>query len=133
MKILFISHMYPRRGKPDYGKVISEQAASLKNQQIIVISPVPLAPIILSLFSKKYREYRKIPKIDLVNGIKVYYPRYIAPPGSRFFCLTGILMYLGIRSLVKRLNKKHQFHLIHSHFTMPDGWAAAKLAKKESL
>src|SRR5690554_1415834 len=130
MRILFISHMYPRRGRPNYGKVISEQAISLKHHEIIVISPVPYTPFILSLFSKKYREYRKIPKEDVVKGIKVYYPRYIAPPGAKLFCLSGKLMYLGIKGLVKRLNKKHRFHLIHSHFTMPDGWAAARLAKK---
>jgi len=122
--------MYPRRGRPNYGKVISEQAISLNHHEIIVISPVPYTPFILSLFSKKYREYRKIPKEDVVKSIKVYYPRYIAPPGAKLFCLSGRLMYLGIKGLVKRLNKKHRFHLIHSHFAMPDGWAAARLAKK---
>lgn len=133
MKILFISHMYPRKGNLSYGKVIAEQAQSLNKHELIVIAPIPYTPFILTLFSKKYKYYFNIPKKDVIGNINVYYPRYIAPPGNKLFCYTGMLMYLGIKFLIKKLRKSFKFEIIHSHFTMPDGWAAAKISTKYNV
>lgn len=130
-KILYISHMYPSNYDYSYGKVIHEQAISLKKRgyEIKVICPVPFVPIFLSKFMKKYSSINAIPKKEKIEGIEVIYPRYISFPKASFFQYSGLLMFLGIKKEIKRLKKSYNFDLIHAHFTLPDAYAAMKISK----
>lgn len=130
-EILFLSHMYPSNYDSSYGKVIHEQALSLikKGYKIKVISPVPYVPAILRRLSKKYQKRNSIPKKEIIEGVEVYYPRYVSFPKSLFFQYSGYLMFSGIKNTVKQLNKSFAFDIIHAHFTLPDAYAAMKLSK----
>ncbi|HHU56162.1 MAG TPA: glycosyltransferase family 4 protein [Acholeplasmataceae bacterium] len=127
--ILFISHMYPNKNNHSYGKVIHEQALSLKKfHNITVIAPVPYVPPFFKYLKERYAKLKQIEKENDFYGINVYYPRFIAF-GSFMFCHTGTFMYWGIRRLIKKIHKKNKFDLIHAHFTIPDAYAAVKLKK----
>jgi glycosyltransferase involved in cell wall biosynthesis len=62
------------------------------------------------------------------QGIKVYYPRFIAFPGI-FRNLDAFFMAISGYFLIKKLKRNESDYIIDSHFTYPDGLAATYLAK----
>ncbi|MEA5024027.1 putative teichuronic acid biosynthesis glycosyltransferase TuaC [bioreactor metagenome] len=131
MKILVISHMYPSTQNPTYGIFVHEQVKALVagGCEVKVISPVPYAPWPLPVLKKKWQSYASIPAKDRVDGIEVFYPRYPEFPRSYLLEHSGTLMYLGLRNLVKTIDKEFPFDLIHAHVALPDGHAAYRLKK----
>lgn len=132
MKILVISHMYPLTQNPTYGIFVHEQVKALvaRGCEVKVISPVPYAPWPLPVLKKKWQAYASIPAKDRVDGIEVFYPRYPEFPRSYLLEHSGALMYLGLRNLVKTIDKEFPFDLIHAHVALPDGHAAYSLKKE---
>lgn len=132
MKILVISHMYPSTQNPTYGIFVHEQVKALVagGCEVKVISPVPYAPWPLPVLKKKWQAYASIPAKDRVDGIEVFYPRYPEFPRSYLLEHSGALMYLGLRNLVKTIDKEFPFDLIHAHVALPDGHAAYSLKKE---
>ncbi|RNC63053.1 MAG: putative teichuronic acid biosynthesis glycosyltransferase TuaC [Candidatus Dichloromethanomonas elyunquensis] len=126
MKILVISHMYPSSQNQNYGIFVHKQVKALQGLgcEVKVVSPVPFAPWPLSAFKKKWKAYASIPSEDTVDGIEVFYPRYLEFPKSFFLEHSGRLMFLGMRDLVKKVCKQFQFDLIHAHVALPDGHCA---------
>ena len=131
MKILVISHMYPSSANPVYGIFVHKQVKALKEQgcDLKVISPVPFAPWPLPLLKSKWRKYASIPAYDVVDGVEVYYPRYLEFPRSYLLQHSGYFMYRSIRRLGERLFRDLKFDLIHAHVALPDGHAAFLLKK----
>jgi teichuronic acid biosynthesis glycosyltransferase TuaC len=135
MKILVISHMYPSSQNQAYGIFIHKQVRALQEQglEVKVISPVPYAPWPLPALKKKWRSYAATPSQEIREGIEVYHPRYPEFPRSFLLQHSGYFMYLGIRSLVKRLAGEFRFDLIHAHVALPDGHAAFLLKKEHRV
>lgn len=131
MKILVISHMYPSPVNPVYGIYIHQQVKALQTKgcDIKVVSPVPLAPFPFNKI-KKWSKYSEVPTRAVIDGIEVYYPRYIEFPKGYLHTYTGQLMYRGIRKTVFELFEKHEFDMIHSHVAYPDGYAAMLCNKR---
>ena len=135
MKILIISHMYPSKTNDNYGIFVHEQVKELIKQgnEVKVISPVPFIPKVFGYLCSRWKMYTEIPKRDKINGVDVYYPRYLDFPKNLFLSFSGWFMSLGIRRTFKRLNKKYNFDLIHSHVLIPDSYAAMLVNKKYNL
>jgi len=131
MRILVISHMYPSARDPVYGVFVHKQVRALTERgcEARVISPVPLAPWPLTALKKKWRDYAAVPARDRVEGVPVYYPRYLEFPRSYFLKHSGYLMFLGIRKLAEEIYREFPFELIHAHVALPDGCAAVRLKK----
>jgi len=132
MKILIISHMYPSIFNKAGGIFVHQQVKELQKQgyEVIVISPVPLASFPIKYLSKKWKRYSKIPKKVVLDGIEIYYPRYLTFPKSLFFASSGKRTYIGVKKTVNEIYKNFKFDLIHSHVALPDGYAGMLLAKK---
>ena len=130
MKILVLSHMYPSSFNPVAGIFVHEQVKELtrQGQDVRVISPVPWAPWFLG-FKKKWREYRKIKRQEVINNIKVYHPRFITFPRAFLFSLTGHTYWWGVRKQVKRISADFPFDLIYAHVALPDGWGGMVVKK----
>ena len=126
MKILVISHMFPNEKDHITGIFVKEPVKELinKGHEVTVIAPVPYAPNI-----GKWKKYN-LPLETTLEGIKVYYPRYLFLPKGKLLHLSGFFMYLGIKKLVFSLNAKYNFDLIHSHTILPDTACALLLNKK---
>jgi len=92
--------------------------------EIKVISPVPWSPIPIRWLKKKWRQYASIPYRNQIDGIEVYYPRYLALPKGYLFEYSGWFYYRGIRNSVKKIYKKFKFDVIHAHVALPDGYGA---------
>ncbi|MBU0727811.1 glycosyltransferase [Patescibacteria group bacterium] len=132
MKILIISHMYPSTFNDVSGIFVHHQARELIKIgcEVKVVSPVPLAVFPITLLSSKWKAYLEIPKSNIIDGIEVYYPRYICFPKGYFFEYSGYFMYLGIRKIVDKIYKQYKFDLIQAHVALPDGYATMCFNKR---
>lgn len=135
MKVLVISHMYPSSYSSIAGIFIKKQVTALKKSgcDIRVVSPVPYAPAILGMLKKKWKSYREIPLKTMVDGIEVYYPRYLDFPKSFFMEYSGYLMYKGIGKTIENIYRDFKFDLIHAHVALPDGICGSILKKKYNV
>jgi len=97
-----------------------------------VVAPVPWVPQWLSR-PQRWQKYTQTPAQATIDGITVYYPRYIRPPGAWFRGLSGLSMYYSIRGLVRRLHHRQKFDLINSHTIFPAGHAGLLLGRHLDL
>ncbi len=131
MRVLVLSHMYPSTFSEVYGIFVHEQVKALvaKGIEVQVVSPVPWAPFPINRMSQKWKAYSEIPAQSVWDGIKVWYPRYLTFPKAWFFAFSGRRMYHGIKDIVAKIYQEFPFDLLHAHVALPDGYAAALLAR----
>lgn len=132
MRILVLSHMFPSAFNEVAGIFVHEQVKALvkKGVEVQVVAPVPWSPFPINRMSKKWKTYSEIPLLSVRDGIKVWYPRYLAFPRSWFFASSGQRMYRGIKDVVAKIYREFPFDLIHAHVALPDGYAGALLAQR---
>ncbi len=132
MRILVISHMYPSSFNRISGIFVHEQIKELRKQgcETKVISPVPWTPFPLDQARKKWKAYSKIPKRMNLEGVEVYYPRYLEFPKGLFFASLGHRIYQGIRAAVNKIYRNFPFDLVHAHVALPDGQAATLICRE---
>lgn len=134
IKVLFISHMYPRENAPNSGIFVHEQAKAFVKQgiELRIVSPIPYVPFILQN-NKKRKGYRKIPPFRTIEDIRVYYPHYLTAPGKFFHGISCYTMNIGIQKIVTELFRDFKPDILHSHMVTPDGYAGFMLGKKFNL
>lgn len=125
--ILAISYLFPNSVYPAFGIfVLHRLKAVSKHSKVIVINPVPWFP-----FCKKFQRYKdfdKIPKKEIIQGIDVHHPRFfIIPKYFKFF--DAVSYFLSVRPVVKKIAKYHRFDLIDLHWTYPDIFAGVVLSR----
>ena len=131
--ILVLSSLFPSNAAPGNGLFIRERMFRVaKHVNLIVVSPVPWFPgqRLLQIFKKNYRPQPD--KIEIQQGITIYYPRFLAFPGI-LRNLDADMIYRCTLPLIKRLKREYNIEIIDSHFTYPDGLAATWLANKLGL
>jgi len=122
--------MYPSSFNPVAGIFVHEQVKELtrQGQDVRVISPVPWAPWFLG-FKKKWREYKKIKRQEVIDNVKVYHPRFVTFPRAFLFPFTSYTYWRGVKNLVKEISLTFPFDLIHAHVALPDGWGGMMVKK----
>lgn len=132
MKVLVISHMYPSNFNPMSGIFVHEQVKALINNgcEVKVVSPVPWAPFPLQHLNKKWKLYSEIPNKTDLEGVEVYYPRYIEFPRGFLFHKSGEFMFNGIKGTIADIYKEFEFDVIHSHVALPDGYSGMLINKE---
>jgi len=128
--------MYPNQGDVYGGVFVEKQVIALKNiidGEIFVVAPIPWAPRVL-WFKNKWRNYGTEKKYLIKNNIKIFHPRYFRLPG-KFFCIfEPFFIYLGIRTLIKKILSTHsRDFVLHAHTILPDGLTAVSLKKEFHL
>lgn len=129
MNILVISHMFPNKEFDYLGVFVIEQVKALIQQgnEVIVIVPQPWIPFPFIFLKKKWKNYYNIPKQTVIEGIKVYNPRFPMIPTNKILHLMGYLYYFFSLNLIKRIYKDFKFDIVHAHSLLPDGFAATLL------
>jgi len=124
--------MYPSNVHETYGIFVHEQVKALVREgcRVKVISTVPATPFPLPLLKAKWRDYARIPARDRIEGIDVYYPRYLEIPGSLMLESSGLRMYRAFAKLVRALATEFPFDVIHAHVALPDGQAGVLLKRE---
>lgn len=129
--VLVISHMYPSSANGVLGIFVHKQVQKLIKEgcKVKVVCPVPYVPKFLGII-KKFKDYISIPRRAVIDGVEVFYPRYIEFPKGFFLEYSGFFMYLGIKKLIKNMYKDFKFNVIHSHTAIPVGFATMLLRKE---
>ncbi|MBC2580251.1 glycosyltransferase family 4 protein [Clostridium sp. DJ247] len=129
--ILVISHMYPSSSNGVLGIFVHKQVQKLIKEgcKVKVICPVPYVPKFLKI-SKKLKGYIDIPDNAVIDGVEVFYPRYIEIPRGILLQYSGFLMYLGIKKLIKKVHKEFKFHILHAHTAIPVGFSSMILSRR---
>lgn len=127
--VLVISHMYPSSANGVLGIFVHKQVQKLIEEgcKVKVICPVPYVPSFLGL-SDKLKAYIQIPKSAVIDGVEVFYPRYIEFPRGFFLQYSGFFMYLGIKKIIKKIYRNFKFEIIHAHTAIPVGFSAMLLS-----
>lgn len=129
MKVLEACQEFPNRYYPQLGTFIKQSIDSIATQgvDVTVISP---KPFVLPFSTFPYHNFFKLPRIEHTEKYDLHYPRYIyAVPKKYFYPVTGF-SYSHFVSKYAIKNIKPKPHLIHAHFSYPDGYGMIGLAKK---
>ena len=127
--LLVLSVLFPSSVQPTAGLFIRERMFRVGRRiPIRVVSPQPWFPLqgLIRLFKPEYRPV--LPREELQQGFKVYYPRFFSLPGL-LRQLDGFFIALACYRLAKRLHHEEGVNLIDAHFAYPDGYAATLLGK----
>jgi glycosyltransferase involved in cell wall biosynthesis len=126
MRILMLSHMYPSPVNPTGGIFVHEQVRALRarGHDVRVVSPKAWAPPLV----RRYAAYRRVPRVDVLDGVPVLYPRRLALPGNRLGRHDARALAAAIALPLRRVHRRWPFEVVHAHMVAPDGWAAARVA-----
>lgn len=132
MKILEISHLYPVYYDPFLGMAIHKQVKHIKKLgcEVKVICPTSWTPFPVKYLNKKWKNYSDIPIYNVIDDVEVYYPRFIDFPKKYFLSSSGVRMYYGIKSVLKKISEFFPFDLVHAHTALGDGYAGMLIAKE---
>lgn len=126
-RIIIVTNLYPNCNEENRGIFIRQLVERLADKfDVSVICPVPWRPKFL------VNSDRVIPKKDIINGIRVEYPRHLVIPKTLRFSY-GWLMYLSLLPVLRRMHKISAIDLISAHWIYPDAFGAMKAAKKLNI
>jgi glycosyltransferase involved in cell wall biosynthesis len=128
MKVLMLSHMYPSAVNPTAGIFVDEQVRALRalGHDVRVVSPTGWAPPLVP----RYRSHRAVPGVDTRDGVPVLYPRKLTLPGARLGHRNAHAMRAALAKPLRTVFSRWPFDVIHAHMLVPDGWAAAMVARE---
>ena len=128
MKVLVISRMFPNATDPIQGIFVLRQVRELlKKHEIKVIAPVPWVPKALRWLSKKGRNYASVRQRDRIEGIEVYYPRYLW--GLRRRSLASLSLTLCLSRILGCLRWKSDVAHLHGVGALSEGLGAVLIRR----
>lgn len=129
-RLLVISCMYPSSTNSVLGIFVHKQVKKIIEQgwEVQVVCPVPYIPSLFKNF-KRFKKYYDIPKVSVIDGVEVFYPRYFEFPRGLFLQYSGYFMYLCINKFVRKLHSQNKFDIIHAHTAIPVGYSAMLMSK----
>lgn len=125
--ILVVSYLFPNSVYPEFGIfVLHRLKAVSKYCKIVVINPVPWFPFCEKF--QRYKDFDKIPKKEIIQGLEVYHPRFfVIPKYFKFF--DAAFYFISIHPVVKKIIKYRRFDLVDLHWTYPDVFSGMMLAR----
>jgi teichuronic acid biosynthesis glycosyltransferase TuaC len=134
IKVLILSSLYPNRINSNLGIFIHNQVRHLRDAgcSVKVISPIPFAPKGL-WFNPKWKSYGEIPDHELIDGIDVFYPRYVQAPGAWFHGISCYTMYAGIAKIMRSAIKEFKPDILHAHRATPEGFAGLLIKNRYKI
>ncbi len=129
MRILLLSHLFPKASDRRHGIFVLRQAERLRSagHDVEVVSPVPYIPQWLTVVPR-WRRYRGQTAAIDVSGFVVHRPAYLRPPGAWFIAHEWRWMWLGIRATVRRLARQRPFDVVYAQDFRADAGAGVLAA-----
>lgn len=118
MRVLFVSHIFPRPGKPNLGIFSLHQCAALApaGHPVRAVSPRPWTEGI------RARPWQGDPPAGLAN-VPTEYPLYVYPPGTMRPAY-GRFMWASCRRAIRRAFADFRPDCVLSYWVHPDGQVA---------
>lgn len=92
---------------------------------VTVVAPVPYAPPWPA--SQRFRQLRRVPFREEIDGMTVLHPRYLVVP--RIDALSGLTYALAVLPTLRRLRQAKRAPAIHIHCAYPDAVGGAIAAR----
>ena len=128
MKLLIITNLFPNHLDPERGIFNKQQFTRLaKFCDLKVVAPLPWFPKLP--IQNKRSIFADIVQEEKIEGIDTFHPRYLVIPKIGR-ALYGMFYYLGIRGVVKKIERNFSFDAILATWAYPDCFAAARLAQQ---
>ncbi len=118
LNVLVLSYLYPNSEFPNHGVFVHNRIKAIaKKVNITVINPIPWFP--LYRFFDHYKKYSAIPSEEIIEGVKVYHPRFLSIP--KFFKSLEINSYKNaVQTIYERELLGQPIDIIDLHWTFPD-------------
>jgi PEP-CTERM/exosortase A-associated glycosyltransferase len=126
VKILILSHMYPRPGREHYGVFVHESVLALRERghEVLVVAPLPMTPPGLARLRPEWVRLAAIPEQRELDGVPLLHPRYLLLPRRIAFAGAAARMARAVAKVLPAW----EFDLLHAHAGVPDGAAARRVA-----
>jgi len=126
VKLLVFSSLFPNVTERHHGVFVKNRLEHYLDRHggsATVVAPVPLAP---PVGPRRWTRWRDVPRHEHVDGLSVFHPRYLAPPGFGDKWRAR-LMAAGVRSCLLERTRAIGPHVLDAHYAYPDGVAAFRL------
>jgi len=129
LRILMMIHR--QADNSPYCFYVHEQAKALaaRGHEVVVISSVGVTPMMKQLRPKQAEVAVRTPKEAVIDGIPVYYPRYLTLGNAGEKILGGRLLAAAALPLARKLHKEKPFDVVHAHMLPRDGHAGLIVAR----
>lgn len=126
MNIAVIAHF--QYDNSPYNIFVREQVKAYKalGHSVTVISP-------LTLFKKGVNDFAKDKKMNIVDDVKVFYPRHISLSNYGKYNLNNLFGFYAVDKVFGKLHKETPFDLIHANMIVFDGKIGAMLKEKYNV
>lgn len=130
MRVLAISHFFPRVGDEAYGVFASRQLEIMREfgVELEVIVPVVRGFKILRLF-KRWQHLGQSVRLCTDGQMNTHVIPYVRITGGWFHRWSGLSVYWAALQLIMRLHKQRNFDVIYSACLFPDGDAAVRFSR----
>jgi teichuronic acid biosynthesis glycosyltransferase TuaC len=131
VNILVVSSNYPHAGHP-YSGAFNEKLAGVMTRLgagVVVLSPKPYVPPLLSNLVPRWKAYGRAAKFDLRNGIHIYRPTYPQIPHFGSGLSADWLAFLWCWSMAKKLHSRLIFDAVLALDMMGPGVMGWRIAK----
>ena len=129
LRILMMIHR--QADASPYCFYVHDQARALRarGHEVVVISCVGVSPLMERLRPAQAKVARGTPRKAVIDGIPVYYPRYLTLGNAGEKLLGGALLYRAALPVARRLHAQRPFDIVHAHMLPRDGHAGLCVAR----
>lgn len=129
LRILMMIHR--QADNSPYCFYVHEQAKALmaRGHEVVVISAVGVMPMMKRLRPGQAETAARTPGEDVIDGVRVIYPRYLTLGNAGERLLGGRLLASSALPAAKRLHREKPFDIVHAHMLPRDGHAGLLVAR----
>jgi len=134
LRIMIISHMFPRLSLERHGIFLCREADYLSQHGIecSFLVPTPIAPWPVRCF-RRWKVYAEGYRLCCIDGLSSREVTSVRPPGGWFLRLEGRSMYLSLLRAARRWHEEVGFDLVMGCPMLPDGEAAVWVSERLGL
>ena len=129
LRILMMIHR--QADNSPYCFYVHEQAKALaaRGHEVVVIAAVGVMPMMARLRPGQAEVARRTPQSAVIDGIRVFYPRYLTLGNAGERLLGGRLLAQAALPVARRLHAERPFDIVHAHMLPRDGHAGLIVAR----
>jgi glycosyltransferase involved in cell wall biosynthesis len=129
MRILLLSHLFPKASDRRHGIFVQRQAERLRElgHEVVVVVPVPYLPAWLS-WVPRWRRYKRQRDPHDAGGFEIHLATFLRPPGAWFQPYQRLTIYYGTRATIRRLHVAKAFDVLYAQDLSSDVQAGTRIA-----